>query len=544
MLSVVTAVRDADRLRQIVVILVKHGFGDVIARIGLGGLAPASKEGEERKKITFAERLRVTLQDLGPSFIKLGQIVSTRADLLPPEVISELKKLQDDVPPMPIAEVRATIEETLGSPVDEVYRGFEEKPLACASIGQVHRARLPQGDGETDVVVKVQRTRARETIERDLDLLYLLARLIERAIPESKIYSPVGLVGEFDRSITTELDFTIEADNAEVFSKNFAESAMVRFPRVYREVSGKKVLTLEYFAGKKIDAAIAAGVSGKAIARRALQVIAQMVFEDGFFHADPHPGNVLILGEGEEPILGLLDLGLVGRLTEEMRDRIVELMAAAIRTDTEAMADALLAIGRPRAKVDLPAFRAEVERIAQRYLGKALREIEVSALIRDLVQGAVKFEIEMPTELTMMGKALMTVEGVGKEIDPELDVYAELRPYFLRLFMRRFHPDRLGRDLLRGMAQLGTTASNLPRQVHEILEDLRTGRLEVRAADPGLPKAADRLGRRIFAAVAVGAFTLSGTGLLAVGRHETVGGVLLGLAGAQLLLHLLGDWRR
>jgi ubiquinone biosynthesis protein len=544
MASLISAVKDIDRLRQITTVLARHGFGELLARMGLGGAAVAEVGGEKRK-VSFAERMRLAIEELGPSFVKLGQIVSTRPDLIPPDVITELKKLQDSVPPMSIEDVRQTIQETLGAPAEEIYRGFDDRPLASASIGQVHRARLAvDEEGEVEVVVKVQRPRIRQTIERDLDLLYFLARVVERAIPESKLYSPVGLVSEFDRAIMAELDYTVEADNAERFARNFLGNPVVRFPRVFRGATGKRVLTLEFFPGKKIYAAVTDGASGAAIADHALAIIAQMIFEDGFFHADPHPGNVLIMGPNEEPVIGMLDLGLVGRLTPEMRDKLIDLMVAAVRAEPAGLADALLSVGRPRGKVDLDAFRAEVARLSERYLGRPIKEIEVAAMIRDLVDGAVRFDIEMPTEMLMVGKALMTVEGVGKEIHPDLDVWSTLRPYFLKLVWKRYHPERLAREALRVLAQLGTATTNLPRQINAILEDLHRGRLEVKVKDDGLPAAGDRLGRRIYASVTVAAFTLAGSLLVALGENELLGIVLLALAGAQLLFHLWGDLRR
>jgi ubiquinone biosynthesis protein len=539
--AIVSTVRDVGRLGEITGVFMRHGFGELLARTGLPvGGARAADGG----KLTFASRLRMALQELGPSFIKLGQIVSTRTDLIPADVIVELKKLQDGVPPMPDDDVHATIQETLGASAEQIYRSFDAKPLACASIGQVHRATLAGEDGGADVavVVKIQRPGIREKIERDIDLLYFIARLLERAVPESRVYSPVGLVSEFDRAIFAELDFGLEADNVDRFRKNFAESAIVTFPLVYRQASGKKVLTMQFLDGKKIYAAVEAGASAEAIAKNALAAIAQMVFEDGFFHADPHPGNVLVLGT-EKPVLGLIDLGLVGRLTPELRDRLIDLMVAAVRGEPDALADALLAIGRPRGKVDQRAFRAEVATLSEKYLGRPLAEIEVSGLLRDLVQGAIKYDIDMPSELLMVGKALVTVEGVGKEIYPQLDVFSELKPFFLKQLWRRYHPERVGRELLRGLAALGTTAGNIPRQIGVILEDLASGRLEVKTHDPGVPVAADRLGRRVYSAIVLGAFALSGAHLLASGK-ETVGTALLVLAGLTLLLHLFGDVRR
>jgi ubiquinone biosynthesis protein len=545
MLSIVNAVRDMDRLRQITTVLARHGFGELLARAGLGGGKQDAEEAARRP--TFAERLRLALQELGPSFIKLGQIVSTRPDLIPADVIVELKKLQDNVPPMSLDDVKATIAETLGAPAEEVFASFEEKPLACASIGQVHRATLRVDDQPepVQVVVKVQRPNIRNTIERDLDLLYLLARLVERAIPESRIYSPVGLVREFDTAIMAELDFTVEASHARQFADNFVgKEHIVRFPRVYEQASGKRVLTLEFFDGKKVYAACDAGASGEVIAKNAVGIIAQMIFDDGLFHADPHPGNILILGPPEAPIVGMLDLGLVGRLAPDMRDKAIDLMIAAVRADEVALADALIAMGRPRGQIDQGAFRAEVATLSRKYLNRPLKEIELAAMIRDLVQGAIKYEIEMPTEMLMVGKALMTVEGIGKEIYPDLDVFSEVRPYFMKLLWKRYHPERLAREGLRILSELGTATRHLPAQLHQILEDLRAGRLEVRAADPNLPGAADRLGRRIYSSVVVGALTLAGTALLAFGRHEQVGWTLLGVALAQMLFHVGGDLKR
>ncbi len=544
MLAIVNTVREMDRMRQIATVLWRHGFREVVQRIGLGKPESSEPLPDSEARKGMGERIRLVLQDLGPSFVKLGQIVSTRPDLIPADIVRELKKLQDAVPPIPYEQVKEVIETSLGQKVEEVYSFIDEKPLASASIGQVHRARLRTDEGEIDVVIKVQRPNIRPTIERDIDLLYLFARLVERTIPESKIYSPVGLVGEFDRAIMAELDFQTEASNAETFAKNFDGNLNVRFPKVYRQATSNRVLTLEFFDGKKVYGAVAGGASGATIAKNAVAVIVQMIFEDGLFHADPHPGNILILGPPEAPVIGMLDLGLVGRLSPEMRDKTVDLMVAAVRGDDAGIADALLAMGRPRGAVDQAAFRAEVSMLARKYLNKPLNEIEISALIRDLVQGAVKYEIEMPTEMLMVGKSLMTVEGIGKEIYPELDVFTEVRPHFMKLLWKRYHPERLAREGMRVLSDLATATRNLPAQVHQILEDLRAGRLEVKAVDPNLPGASDRLGRRIYSSVVVGAMTVGGTGLLAVGRHESFAWTLLAIAGGQMLLHVGGDLKR
>ncbi|MEM7609661.1 MAG: AarF/UbiB family protein, partial [Myxococcota bacterium] len=283
--NLLNTVKDLDRLRQIVGVCARHGFGEIMARSGLGSLLTRKDSGKDRG--TFATRLRAALQDLGPSFIKLGQIVSTRPDLVPPDVIAELKKLQDDVPAEDLSELRPLIENELGGPLEELFERFDEKPLASASIGQVHRAQLRRDDELLEVVVKVQRPDVRATMEADVDLLYWLAHAIERSIPESRLYNPVKMVAEFDRAVRAELDFITEADNAERFARNFQKKRYVRFPKVYREVSSRRVLTIEFFDGCKITDAPAKGISGEAIAKTAVDVMIQQIFEDGFFHADP-----------------------------------------------------------------------------------------------------------------------------------------------------------------------------------------------------------------------------------------------------------------
>ncbi|MBX3221882.1 MAG: hypothetical protein KF795_15295 [Labilithrix sp.] len=576
MISVVSAVRDLGRLREITSVLVKHGFGEVVARAGFGrkpkkpssgksepppngeSTAPPpdaielaadelAKGEEEKGRTSTAERIRLVIQDLGPSFIKLGQIMSTRNDLLPPDVIAELKKLQDDVPPVPFEDIKKVIESSLGDTLEQVFVSFDEKPLATASIGQVHRAVLATPDGDQEVVVKVQRPNVGVTVQRDLELLHIMAAAVERAIPETRIYSPIGLVQQFDRSITAELNFMIEGENGERFTKNFEgtpQGELARFPKVYKQASSKQVLALEFFDGIKVDKVAAAGVDGSLVAKNAVGVVIKMIFEDGFFHADPHPGNIIIMGGtgGAAPVIGLIDLGMVGRLSPELRDRTIDLMVAAVRKDAYGVADALYAIGRPTKKIDMREFRDEVATLAEKYLGKPLKEIDLSAMIRDLVQGAMKYGLEIPTDFMMVGKALMTIEGIGKQLDPELDVFGEAQPYFVKLLKQRYSPQRIGNELMRGVEQLSRAGYDVPLQAREVLEDLRLGRLQVKTPDPALPAAADRLGRRVFSGLVIASSTVGGA--TAFAHDHTIGTVLLAVAGAVLVLHVLFDVRR
>lgn len=535
-------VRDLGRLREIAGVLVRHGFGELVQRTGLGGFVTGRRT--DSAETTLAERVRRVLEDLGPSFIKLGQLLSTRADLLPGDVIAELKRLQDDVPPLPFSEMKAAIEAELGAPIDTLYAEFDTAPLASASIGQVYRAQLQCESGPAAVVVKAQRPNVARTIDRDIELLYVLARAFERSIPEARAYTPVGLVAEFDRAVRAELDFAQEADNAERFTENFAALSTVRFPKVYRELSSQKAITLEYFAGLGVFAAVQQGASAELIAKRAVQVIIKMIFEHGFFHADPHPGNILILGTPDDPVLGLIDLGLVGRLSPRLRDRLIDLLIAAGTRDSRVIAEALYAIGRPTKKIDRAAFEGDVARLADKYLGRKLEDVAFADLIRDLTSATLKYGLEMPTELLMVGKAMMTVEGIARQIYPALDIVAEVRPYFSEIVGYRYSPERLASDLLHVIARFTNAASEFPARADDILEDLRHGRMSAVVRQPTLAHAADRLGKRIFHALIAASLVLGGSALWAQGRtREGMGVLALGLLWA-LVSALVVGWRK
>lgn len=527
--SVLHTVRDLGRLREIAGVLARHGFGELVQRTELGRLVPGRLAPSEPPTMRTAERIRRVLEDLGPTFVKLGQLVSTRPDVIPPDIIEELQRLQDDVPPLPFEELRTQIEEQLGAPVSEVYASFDTTPLASASIGQVYRARLAVDGREADVVVKVQRPNVATTIERDVDLLYWLAHGIERSIPEARVYGPVKLVGEFDRAIHAELDYGLEADHAERFAQNFAGLDTIAFPPVFRQASAGKVITLGYVDGRSVFAAVTKGASGERIARNAIEIMIRMIFEHGFFHADPHPGNILVTGPPEAPVLVLLDLGLVGHLSPRTRDRLIDLMIALGREDPRAIADAVYAMGRPMRRVDRAAFESEISRLTDKYLRRKLGDIPFADVFRDLAGGALRYGIEIPSELVMVGKALLTVEGIGRQIYPELDLAREIKPHLAQIVGLRYSPERITNDLIHLATRLTSTAGELPGRLDDVLEDVRQGRLRLEVRQPTLAQASDRLGRRVFAGVGVGALILAST-LLFVHGHPLFAALALAAA--------------
>jgi ubiquinone biosynthesis protein len=559
MVSIGTAKRDIGRLREISTVLVRYGFGEIVARLGIGkqrrsGSLPPKADEEAMgdspdtaetpvDQNSFPIRFRRVLEELGPSFIKLGQIASTRADLLPQELIVELKKLQDAVPEVAFPEIRDQVEVSLGAELAQIFEHFEPKPLAAASIAQVHRATLRTEDGLREVVVKVQRPGISETIESDLDLLHMLATLIERTIPESRAYSPESLVRQFDHTVHEELDFTIEAENARRFARNFENFPGIRFPIVYRQASSKRVLTLEYIDGKKLNDAIEDVGSRRAIATIAIEVMIKQIFDDGFFHADPHPGNVIVLNQLDRPVIALIDLGMVGRLGPHLRDLTVDLMIGAIRRDYDAIADAIEAIGTPTQRIDSTRFRTDVAMLTERYLDRPIADIEFSTLIRDLVRLANGYGLEIPTDFLLVGKALMTVEGIGKQLDPTLDIFEEARPHFLNLLKRRYSPERLALQLLRRVERLSDATTNLPNQLSDVLEDLRLGRLHISTDSAQSSQATDRLGRRLLTGCVVGASTLGGAWLYA-SQQATLGTIVLAFAATWLGGHVVSDLYR
>jgi ubiquinone biosynthesis protein len=526
--SVLHTVRDLGRLREIAGVLARHGFGELVQRTGLGSLAPfrgGDRAGGETAPTT-AVRIRLVLEELGPSFVKLGQIVSTRPDLVPTDIIDELRKLQDDVPPVAFDQMKVEIEQQLGAPIAEAFSQLDETPIASASIGQVYRARLRTPEGDHDVVVKVQRPNIASTIERDVDLLYWLAHAIERSIPEAALYSPVKLVDQFHQAISAELDFTQEADNAERFAENLADVPGLMFPKVYREASSSRAITLSFIPGDKVLEAVAKGASAERIAKTSVRAIVKMIFEHGFFHADPHPGNILITGSAEAPVVALIDLGLVGRLSPKLRDRLIDLVLAIGRGDYRAMADALVAIGRPTKRIDRAAFEAEVQRLADKYLHRKLEDIEFAQLMRDLGGNALRYGIEVPPEFVMVGKALMTVEGIARQIYPQMNLAAEVRPYMGEILGARYSPERLTADFLHLASRFGSTAADLPAVAEDILEDLRQGRLTLELRQPTLQHASERLGRRLFTGLLLAAGVVASAVLYAADRAIAAGAVL------------------
>lgn len=475
------AVNDINRFRQIVAVLFRHGFGQLVDQILtadtpfanlIGRLRKEEEETTPPENITLARRTLLVLQDLGPTFIKLGQILSTRADLVPDEFIQEFKTLQDNVPPFSFEEAKYQIEMELGASIEDLYESFDQKQLATASIGQVYTAVLKTGE---EVVVKVQRPNVGVTIERDIDLLYILARLAERQSPDLRLLNPVGIVKEFEKAIQRELDYNTELRNALRFAEAFKYHDQIVIPRVYKEYSSRKVFTMEKIKGIKITQAEEVGSDKKVLARVALNAILHMVFENGFFHADPHPGNLFALPGNR---IAILDLGMVGRLDEEMRDKMADLIIALNTRNTEGVARSLYTLGKSEQRVDFAEFKKDVGEVLDKIQGLPISEIQFSEIINELIQGAKKNRIKVPNDYTLMGKAILTIEGIGRTLDPSLDLEAEAEPFVRKLIQERWSARKLGGDLYKRGMQMYQWSYDVPVQLVTILEDIQNGNIK------------------------------------------------------------------
>lgn len=537
-LSILTKTQDVQRLRQIFTVLAKHGYGHIIERLGLrdsrvlGIIIPTPST----KPSSNAERLRQALEELGPTFVKLGQILSTRPDLIPPAYIDEFSKLQDNVPPFPYEDAANQIKMELGVEVEEVFTNFDPNPIASASLAQVHKATLQNG---AQVAVKIQRPDIKPLIESDIDLLYLLARLVENSIPELRLYSPRKVVREFERAMTRELDFTIEAANAERFRRNFGLNPNLYFPKVYRELSGKKALTMEFIEGVKITDAPLRGYDPRLIARRGLRAVVEMVFRDGFFHADPHPGNIFVM-EGSR--LAYLDLGLAGRVSEEVKDTMLLLILSIVREDFEEVVRIFYKIGIKEDDVDMSEFRADVMDICEKHFGKPLKYMELGAFIKDILEGAFRHRIRIPLEYALMCKALITMEGVGKKLDPDINIFEESHPYLVEIFKKRYNLNRVSSDLAKSVVTLSRTIQEAPPQLKGILDNLESGRFKIRVEDTGAEKSAstwEKIVNRLILSLITSTLIISSFLLILFGKSSWA--TLLGILGF-LSAGFLGFW--
>lgn len=543
--------RNIGRIRHIAQVFLAQGFGHLITQIGLRRFIPFRRRlaGEEYpfpETETAPVRLRRAFEELGPTFIKLGQVLSGRPDLVTSQFADEFKKLRDEVPPFPFEEARRIVESELKAPLGKLFLEFEQRPVAAASIAQVHYAVLNDG---TEVVVKVRRPGIEKNLERDISILTGIAHLLEKHVPEARIFNPSAIVEEFSRTVKRELDFVIEADNAIRFTRNFKDNPHLCIPKVYEEYTSRRVLTLERLTGIKIsDVGLldAAGFDRTALAKNGAEAFFKQVLEDGFFHADPHPGNMFVLPDGR---IGLVDFGMVGRLTEENMEVIADTFLALVNKDFDGLVQQYIYMGFVTEDVDLDKFKHDFKRdlveLIEPLYGKTLNQISLSVYIDRVTRLAIKHRLKFPADLILMNKALLTIEGLGTELDPEFDFIEVAKPYAARLVRKKYSPRRYSHRLRRELMDLTDFAGNLPRQVRIILRKIIKDDMHVKMDLKGLDRFIrdfDRSTNRISFSLIIAAVIIGSSVIIHSGRGRlTLGFPTLGLIG-YVLAGVLGLW--
>jgi len=451
----------------------------------------------------------LAIEELGPTFIKLGQILSTRPDLIPPAYVRELIKLQDRVPPAEWEAVKMQIEKELDSPLEKLFATFEVEPLAAASLAQVHAATLPSGE---EVVVKVQRPGIEEVISVDLEILFDLATLIQERTVLGEFYDLAEIAEGFAFTLRTELDFRREGRNADRFRRNFANEPALYIPKVYWDYTTRRVLVLERIRGIKIDdieALDAAGVNRHQVAENAARIIIKEVLMDGFFHADPHPGNFFVM---DGAVIGAMDFGMVGRLSPALQRELVRLYAAALSWDSEALVEQLIRMGAAGYQVDRIALQRDLERLLDKYYGLPLKEIRAREVMEDVLPIAFRHHLRFPSELWLLEKTLAMMEGVGLRLDPDFNIFDTLEPYIRRFLWRMASPRLWGQRLLRSASDWGELLTTLPQRAPRILDRLEQGGLEFTMSLKETERAIgrlDRIGNRLSISILIAALTVS-----------------------------------
>ncbi|MBL4689832.1 MAG: AarF/ABC1/UbiB kinase family protein [Nannocystaceae bacterium] len=505
--ALITGAKEVARFREISAVFVTHGFGWVFAQLKLRRDLQPNFEGADLTQAALAspdtgKRLVSALTELGPTFIKLGQILSTRTDVLPPSITDELTTLQDQVGPVPFEEIEAQLIRHMGKDYRDHFSDLDEEPLASASIAQVHRATLKDG---TAVALKIQRPGVQPKVAGDLGILYTIAGWAEEAIDEAKAMDLRGTITDFTKSIMQELDFTIEARNLQRFARNFASMDNVRFPGVFKELSSDEVLCMEFLDGRRFSDVLDAGEDTGPLVKVYFDAAYKMLFHDGFFHGDLHPGNVLALADGR---LGILDCGMVGRLSPSMQGKLIDILWAVLNEDLEGVARSFFSLSIRQGYVDYQAFEADVIEIAERYIvGLPLSEVQIGLLFAEIVKGATKHNVRMPTDFTMMFKAILTTEGLAKAIAPEIDPIELARPYVVQMVEDRYNPEQLKKVLMADAGMFSRMLRQLPNTLPAVIDELRSGKLAFGVNPKTLAlqqKGADaRVKRGVRAAIAV-----------------------------------------
>jgi ubiquinone biosynthesis protein len=490
----VKSIRGLRRFGTITGVLFKHGFGDVAERL-FNGRETLPKEAEDelilKTGFPSPRRIRLVLEELGPSFVKLGQLMSTRADIFPPEYIEEFKKLQDSVPPIPFADVKSVIERETGRPLEAIFAQFDPGSIAAASVGQVHIAKLFTGE---TVAVKVIRPGIEKKIREDIRLMYYLADKIERAFEMGRILGVSNLVREFERIIFRELDMLIEAGSIEKFASNFEDDTEIYIPAVYWDYTTRSVLVMEHIDGIKMDeveAIKAHSLDPKEVAMIGLRSFSRQLMEFGFFHADPHPGNTIVMYDGR---VGLVDFGITGYLDQEMMRQIANLFLGYAEHDYDMIMDALSEAGLiDEETMDLKSFRVDLKDMSEAFYGRSLQNISVKDVYDQVMQLVLKYRVRLPRNLLLLLKTFIQTEALGKILGSDASILEVTKPFARKLLQRGYD----AQSMLKNVGRHGRSTANyvkaMPKFVHDILRQTAQGKQRIEMRHSGLDPVTNQL---------------------------------------------------
>jgi ubiquinone biosynthesis protein len=484
--------RNIDRVREIMAVLAKYGLADWLGRVDARWARSILRRSgtEELADKKQSERVRLALAELGTTFIKFGQVLSTRPDLVGPEMAAELSKLQTSAPADPIDAVRKTIAEELGRPPEAFFVEFDPTPLASASIAQVHTARLTSGER---VVVKVQHPGITDRVVSDLDILRRLADWAEKYSGQLRLYQPTAAVAQLRDTLLAEMDFRQERRNLDRFNRNFREDARVRFPRAHAKLSGRRVLTMEFLEGvpgRDLDAICASGADPAQMSLVGANVYLDMVFRDGFYHADPHPGNFLVLPGG---VLGIIDCGMVGRLDVELREDIESILMAIVARDSQRLADGFARLGSVPPDFDRAALRADIDGFLSEYADVPLEELDLGAALRGVTDIIRSHRILLPVSISLLLRLLIMLDGTGRQMNATFSLAEVLRPYYMKLITRKFSPRRVVREFQRSYRDWVLLLEGLPRDLSAVLRRISVGSYDLHVEHRRLERTVDRL---------------------------------------------------
>ncbi len=539
--------RHLRRYRDIVAILAKHGLGALVDQLSLAAYLRLPKrasqpEVAEQERLTIPQRLRMAVEELGPTFIKFAQILSTRPDLIPPAYLTELIRLQDTVPPAPWELVKARIEDELG-PLDQVFASFETQPVAAASLGQVYSARLQSGE---EVVVKVRRPGIEEVVDVDLEILRDLAQWAAKHTPLSEFYELPEIIEDFAHTLRNEMDYLSEGQNADRFRRNFVNETALYVPRVYWDHTTEKVLTLERISGIKINDIVAldaARIDRHQVALNSARIIIKSMLEDGFFHADPHPGNFFVM---DNAVIGAMDFGMVGSLSPWDREHLIRLYLAAVQLDAREIVDELIYVGAAPPHIGRAGIEREMQRLLVKYYGRSLKEIQARQLVHEVTPIAFQYHLHLPSQWWLLGKTLGMMEGLGLQLDPDFDIFEVSQPYVRKLLWQMVSPRKWAGKMARGMLDWSDLWADLPQRGSRLLDQVEKGELQFMLNPRELDKILNHLDRRsnrVTVSVLVAALIISLGLLIAASAPGEAWGSRLSVVGlavaAALCLWLL-----